>query len=114
MNKIYSFEKLAKLAIKRKVEESLGLMRGFEFKTRFFETDYQGKGEHGPTVTVWVEFETDYPRYWDLIPVVVTYKGHRLYISDICDRTQQYCVQSLKKFMKRVMTKIEEDESIDV
>lgn len=103
MNSVTSFEKLAMLAVKREINNNLNLLDSYDYGYKFFSTSYKEKGDYGQTVTVWLEFEVHYPHYWDLIPIVVVYKGHCLYLEDVCQRTGQYFRDSVKRLEKRLV-----------
>lgn len=112
--KVTSFEQLAMRAVKRQIKYSLDSIRGFSFSLRFFKTTFKAKGDYGYTNTVWLELEAVHPKYWDLIPIVVTYKGHQLYLEDICQRAEEYFGLSVRRFRKRLISQILEGGTVDI
>lgn len=98
---ITGFTKLAMLAIKRELSNNFEMLEGYEISVDLFSTVHVERSDKSETVTIWFELKADEPVFWDLQPVVVVYRGHKLYLSDVCERTAQYFKISARRFYKK-------------
>jgi len=104
--KIYRFEKLAQYAIKKEIERFLAQSLIEGVKTNFFVTSFLDQTERRRTITVWFEMKSKKPRFWDIQPVIIVFKGHKLYLSDICQRAGERAIDTLRRFQKRQIASI--------
>ena len=106
--KLITFEKLAKLAIKREIAGSWHHIGGFNVKLNIFKTEVTEKG-FGETVTIWFETQCEHPSFWDLMPVTIIYRGKQLTLGDICERTASFFLISAKRLQKKYIKQCAEE-----
>lgn len=98
--KVITFEKLAKLAIKREIKNLWHEMGDIKVSLNIFKTEINEKGV-GRTVTVWFETQCENPVYWDVMPVTIIYKSKLLTLGDICERTNRFFMISASRLQRK-------------
>lgn len=101
--KLITFEKLAELAVKREIESNWHIIGSFNVKMNIFKTEVSEKGL-GKTITIWFETECCNPRFWDMMPVTVVYKGNNLSLGDISHRASKFFQMSVNRLHKKVIS----------
>lgn len=102
---VYSFKRLAEYVVRKEVDRHLSEWGISGVDITYLTTSFRNKAERDQplrkTVTVWFEIASSKPRFWDLQPVIIVFKGHQLYLSDICERAQERVIDSLRRFRRR-------------